>query len=71
VKGYDLATFDVSAEVLEDSLLLGCDTVLLGDIRRFRKIVASLSLKCTPLNSALPCQTIKTLQFIPSFAWRD
>jgi len=50
VKVYDLAISDVSAEVFEDSLLLGCDTILLGDCRRFRKTVAPLSVRCKPLN---------------------
>ena len=47
--GYDLATFDVSAEVFEDSVLLGYDTILFGDFRRIRKIVAPVT--CEPLNT--------------------
>jgi len=33
--GYDIATFDVSTEPFEDSVLLGYDTVLLGDSETF------------------------------------
>ena len=51
MKVSDLATLEVSAEVFEDSLLVGCDTILFGDSRRFRKIVAPLSLRCKPLNT--------------------
>ena len=51
MKGKDLATFEVSADVFEDSVLLGCDAILLGESRRFRKIVAPLSSTCESLNT--------------------